>query len=197
MAERLAVPGLRSRVSPSHVSEGAGFGARVLAYLLDSLVLFAFLMLFAAVALLNVFLGSDSGRGDLSDGTVNASIAILLTSVPAWALVNSVLILKRGQTLGQYIIGLRLESEAGDSLRPRRLLYYWLALHPLLFHPVFAALWLLLAYWNATMEAILIPCTALAILCLAAPFASLIFALADPQNRAMHDRLAGVRVVYL
>jgi uncharacterized RDD family membrane protein YckC len=60
--------------------------------------------------------------------------------------------------------------------------------------------WLLVGFLGVALaenEVILVLALALALLCLVGPLANFVFALFDPQHRALHDRLAGLRVVRL
>lgn len=171
-----------------------------MAYVLDSVFLFAFTMLFATAAGANIFLRSDSGRDNASDGTIWLSVYMLLLTVPAWFLFNLVLTSRRGHTVGQYVMGLRLASVDGVPLTVKRLATYWLALHPLLYHPMLAGFWLLFAWVAISIsenDVLLVLGLALAILCILAPLVSLAFAGFDRQHRGVHDRLAGIRVDYL
>jgi uncharacterized RDD family membrane protein YckC len=180
--------------------EPAGLGSRLVAYILDSVFLFAFTMLFATGSFLNIYLSSDSGRDNASDGTIWLSVYVLLLTVPAWYVLNVALTSRRGQTVGQYVMGLRLVSADEAPLTPKRLATYWLALHPLLFHPMLAGFWLLFAWVAISIsenDLLLVLGLGLAILCILAPLVSLAFALFDRQHRGVHDRLAGVRVGYL
>jgi uncharacterized RDD family membrane protein YckC len=181
-------------------SEPAGLGARLMAYALDSVFLFAFTMIFATVAFLNIYLGSDNGADNASDKTIWESVYLLLLTVPGWYLFNLALTAKRGHTVGQFVMGLRLASADGAPPTVKRLAAYWLALHPLLFHPMLAGFWLLFAWVAISIsenDLLLILGIALAFLCILAPLASLAFAAFDRQHRGVHDRLAGVRVNYL
>ena len=188
-------------VDEAEVASGpAGLGSRLMAYVLDSVFLFAFTMLFATASFLNIFLRSDSGRDNASDGTIWLSVYMLLLTVPAWYLFNLALTLRRGQTVGQYVMGLRLVSADGSPLTPKRLSTYWLALHPLLFHPMLAGFWLLFAWVAISIsenDLLLVLGLAFAFICVLAPLASLAFAAFDRQHRGVHDRLAGVRVNYV
>jgi len=202
MAERLAASGFaaNARTSAGEASDSgrAALGSRVLAYLLDSVVLFGFTMLFAAAAFLNIFIGTDYGEGDLSDATAWTGVAILMATIPAWLALNLLLGIARGQTVGQYVLGLRAVGEDGQAPSGMRLIGYWLALHPLLYHPAFTILWLLFAYTALGLSestVAVVASLALALLCLLAPLGGLVFALADRQRRAIHDRLAGMQVV--
>src|SRR5207249_11422924 len=117
----------RRRVATSSRNARAGLGARVLAYLLDSLVLFAFTMVFATACFLQIFFRSDSGRENPSDAAIWLGVTILIAAVPCWLALNLVLGLRRGQTVGQYVLGLRVMKEDGGSPGPARLLLYELA----------------------------------------------------------------------
>lgn len=181
-------------------SQPAGLGSRLMAYVLDSVFLFAFAMLFVTASFLNIFLSSDSGRDNAGDGTIWLSVYILLLTVPAWGLFNWALTSRKAHTVGQYVLGLRLTSADEARLTPKRLAAYWLALHPLLFHPMLAGFWLLFAWVGISIsesDALLVFGLALAIICILAPLASLAFAAFDRQHRGVHDRLAGVRVCKL
>jgi uncharacterized RDD family membrane protein YckC len=208
MAERLAALGMqsasRSAEEDAPEDDSAAFGPRLLAYAVDSVVLFGFAMLFATLGGLFVLISSNGGEENPSDGAIWAMVLIIMATVPAWLALVFALTLRRGQTLGQYFLGLRVTGEDGAALSARRGLVYWLALHPLFYHPLFAATWALLAYVTVTLSSgfvaeisavLFVLFLAIALLCLVAPFAGLAFALADPQRRAIHDRIAGARVV--
>jgi uncharacterized RDD family membrane protein YckC len=200
MVEPLAA----SRLAAASVSNGyaaladrAGLTSRILAYLLDSLILFAFTMLFAALSGLAMFLRTNGGEQAITDADQWLSIAIYLAAMPAWLVANLALNQARGQTAGQFVIGLRVLQEDGSRAGRSRLLVYWLALHPLFFHPLFGISWIVLAWAALLSEAAFVLSLAVAILCFAAPVAGLAFALSDSQRRAIHDRLAGIKVVRL
>src|SRR6266498_3317080 len=140
MAERLAASRLAAAsAGPQYASDSdrAALAARILAYVLDSIVLFAFTMLFAALAGLNMFVRSDGGQEGITTADEWTSIAVFLAAMPAWLLIMLVLGARRAQTPGQYILGLRIVREDGEAPGVQRLLGYWLALHPLLYHPMF------------------------------------------------------------
>jgi uncharacterized RDD family membrane protein YckC len=178
--------------SPAHLGE------RLLAYALDSVVLFAFTMIFAAIAFANVYFSSDHGRDTASDEAIWRSAYLLLLTVPAWLVLNYLLTAARGYTVGQYVMGLRLrDAQTEVAPRPKRLLFYWFAMHPLLFHPIFFGFWLFFAYVALSISdstVLFLIGAGLALLCILAPLASLGFIAFDGRRRAMHDLLAGVRV---
>jgi uncharacterized RDD family membrane protein YckC len=198
MAERLAASAISARTSASSPDEGrAALGPRLFAYLLDSLVLFVFTTIFVSLASLAIIASSDFGEQNPSDRAFSIFAVVLLATMPCWLILNVLLIHKRGQTPGQYVIGLRLEMEDGSQPTSGRLLLYWLALHPLLFHPLLAGFWLFIAFFSLGNNGIVVLSLAMAVLSIVSPVASLLFALVDPEHRALHDRLAGLRVIHL
>jgi uncharacterized RDD family membrane protein YckC len=201
MAERLAAAriALESEASSGYAdeSEHAGAAPRVLAYLIDTAVLFCFAIVFLAAAFLVLFLDTDQGRREISDGEGWAVVAILLLALPAWFVAGLFWTARRSQTPGHFVAGLEIRTEDGAKPQLRRLAVYWLALHPLIFHPILAGSWLFLVWVllaKTTSEVLVVFAFAMAALCFAVPLVSLVFMLADPQRRAIHDRLAGLRV---
>lgn len=175
----------------------AGASVRVLAYLIDSVVLFCFSIVFLLAAALVLFLDSDQGRDQITDAEAWAFVGILTATVPAWLLAGWAMYVKLGQTVGQYVVGLRVQNDDGSAPQTGRLLLYWLALHPLLYHPLFSGVWFLLAYVGISLaesDVLFVLGSALGLLSLIAPLAGLVFMLSDPQRRTIHDRLAGLRL---
>ena len=203
MAERVAASRLaasRKAVSSAGGGARAGLGVRALSFLLDSLVLFAFTMLFATAAFLVIFLRSDSGKSNPSDAAIWTGVAVLLAAVPAWLFFNLLLGLKRGQTAGQYILGLRVMREDGRRPAAGRLLLYWLALHPVLFHPLLMVFWGLLAYVSLSLSGsstLVLAGLLVCVLCLLGPLVALVTIAADEGRRGLHDRVAGLVVTKL
>ncbi len=204
MAERVAGSSfaVNADVGALHVpeEEHAGLGQRCLAYAVDSVLLFGFCMAFGAAAFLVIFLGSDTGRENITDGEEWGFVVLLLATFPAWLAFNVGLVSLRGHTVGQYIIGLRIVDETGARPEPGRVLLYWLALHPLLFHPLLALPWGLFAALGITIAGsglLFVLSLAVVFLCLVTPLVSLIFIAIDPQRRGIHDRLARIKVVQL
>jgi uncharacterized RDD family membrane protein YckC len=201
MAERLAAPGIAVEIDAGtgHANDTvhAGAGARILAYLIDSVVLFCFSIVFLVAASLVLFIDSDQGRDEISNGEGWAVVAIVLANLPAWVLVNLLLTLRRGQTVGQYLMGLGIVAEDGSQPRLGALASYWLSLHPLVFHPLMSLAWLFLVWLllaKTTNDIAVIVAGAMALLCFVAPVAGLALMLVDRQRRALHDRLSGLRV---
>jgi uncharacterized RDD family membrane protein YckC len=201
MAERLAAPGIAVGIEAStgyaEDTDHAGAGARILAYLIDSVILFCFSIIFLVAASLVLFIDSDEGRDEITNGESWAVIGLLLANLPAWLLCNVLLTHKRGQTVGQYVMGLGIVAEDGSQPALGKLMTFWLALHPLVFHPIMSAVWLFLVWVllaKTTNEVAVIVAASMALLCFVAPLAGLVFMLGDPQRRTIHDRLSGLRV---
>lgn len=204
MAERLAGSrlALNADTVPPHAPEEgyAGLGQRCMAFAVDSVLLFGFCMAFGTAAFLVIFLSSDTGRTNITDREEWAFVGFLLATFPAWLVFNVLLMATRGHTVGQYVIGLRTVSETGERLDPARTALYWLALHPLLFHPLLALPWGLFAVLGVTIagsEWLFVFALAMAFLCLVTPVVSLIFVATDARRRGIHDRLVRVKVVQL
>lgn len=190
---------MRADATTADASERAHAGVRerALAYLIDSLVLFCFSMVFAVAAALVLFLDSDQGRDQITDAEAWAFTGISAATVLAWLVAGVVMHLKLGQTVGQYVMGLRVQGEDGTAPQAGRLIVYWLALHPLLYHPLLCGIWFLVAYVGISLaesDVLFVLGTAMGLLSLVAPLAGLVYMLSDPQRRTIHDRLAGVRV---
>jgi len=205
MAEPLAASRLvtnpNAAAGASHVpqvSDHAGIGPRIIAYLIDSVVLSAFFLVFIAISAVNIYVSSDSGNSDPSDGETWNSVLIALLAVPAWFVVGVLFDLKRGQSLGKYMVGLRVVRSDGRPAGFSRHLTHWLALHPLLFHPVIAGFWALFTWASISFTestAIYLAGLAATLLCFLAPIVNFVFALGDPLRRGVHDLIAGTKVV--
>lgn len=207
MAERLAAstlpkngrPAVATKEDYADVSQGL-LGSRIVAYLIDSLVLAIFSVAFVAVGALNLLIRGDWGERDTSDSARWAFVYLSLATVPAWGVLNLLLLSRRGQSIGQYVVGLRVQRESGSDPGPARLALYLLALHPLVFHPVLALFWALLAFVALSLTSsnvLVLGSFAVALLCVAAPLVALASASADGGRRALHDRIAGTIVVRL
>jgi uncharacterized RDD family membrane protein YckC len=201
MAERLAAPGIAVEIDAgtgyANDTDHATAGARILAYLIDSVILFCFSMIFLVAAFLVLFIDSEDAREDITNGEGWAVIFILLANLPAWILCSVLLCWKRSQTVGQYLMGLSIAKEDGSRPGLGELATYWLALHPLVFHPLMSMVWLFLAWLllaKTTSEVMVIIAFSMALLCFVAPLAGLLLMLSDAQRRALHDRLSGLRV---
>ena len=179
----------------------ARVNARISAYLVDSVVLLAFILVSFVGAGAVLLFSSDLGRGDPPDSAFNAFIAILLGGpIVLWSAFNLALMGWRGQTTGMYVIGIGIVAEGGRALTFPHLLLRWFSLHPLLFHPFLLPIWAFLSLIVVSItlsEAALIITVGLALLCIASPAANLVALLLDPERRALHDRVAHTVVVHL
>ena len=178
----------------------AGLGARCLAFLLDSIVLLAFGMVFAAVALLIIFFASDQGEVTPSDGSIWVALWVGMASVPAWLLLNLWLARRRAQSVGQYVVGLQVVREDGGVVGAHGHLVRVFALNPVTFHPFLALPWAALAFMAVSLAEsalLLIFAAAVVVLCAVAPFIALVATASDRSRRALHDRIAGTVVVRL
>ncbi len=179
----------------------AHLSARVSAYFVDSIVLFAFILIFFVIAGLELLIADSRTAEDPSDAAFYAFAAIALGgSLIAWSAFNLTLMRWRGQTIGMYVIGIKTVGEDGTALTTGRTLLRWFGLHPLLFHPLLLPIWLILSYLifaatpsRAALAISLVP----VLLCLVAPVVSLSTALLDRERRALHDRLAHTLVVHI
>lgn len=179
----------------------AHLNARISAYLVDSVVLLAFILVFFVIGGSVLLLSSDLGKGDAPDSAYYASVAVFLGgSLLAWTLFNLALMRWRGQTAGMYVIGIKAVGEDEPALTTRRTLLRWFGLHPLLFHPFLLPIWAvfsLLVVSFTLNQVVLVVTLALVLLCLVSPAASLLAALLDSERRTLHDRLAHTLVVHL
>jgi uncharacterized RDD family membrane protein YckC len=205
MAERLAargLPGGGREVAgdpAAHYEEGV-LGARILAYVIDSVVLMIVSVAFIAAGAAFLFAESDWGRSDTTDAGRWGFVYASLVTVPAWLLINLLLLARRGQSVGQYILGLRVASDDSSDPGPVQLLLYLLALNPLIFHPWLALFWATLAFVTLSItenNILVFGSMAIAILCVAAPLIAFVSAAGGGGRRALHDRIAGTKVVRL
>ena len=192
-------PAVASQKAPTRPV--ARLNARISAYLVDSVILFAFILVFFVIAGLQVLATTDWGQDDPSDASLAAFIAILSGgTLLSWTVFNMVLMRWRGQTAGKYVIGIRTVAEDGPTLTTQRALLRWFGLHPLLFHPLLLPVWGILSLLVVSLtlsQIVLVVTVALLLLCLVSPAASLVSIALDTERRALHDRLAGTFVVHL
>ena len=176
----------------------AGLDARVMAFLFDSIVLLAFLALFGMIAMFQILARSNFGDTDPSDATYNMAVGIVAAVVPFWLLFNVYLQSRRGQSVGKYIVGIRVARSDGKRLNVFNAFWRMIFLDPLLFHPLLAAPWLLLAVVGTMRTAngvVLIATVTVVVLSIVAAPVALAAMLADGQRRALHDRISGTLVV--
>jgi uncharacterized RDD family membrane protein YckC len=207
MAKRLAMTGAASGTPSETVADPAlpgpiaSLGLRSLAFILDSIVLFAFGLVFLAVALLIVFFGSDQGRAATPpESAVWAAIGVGMLVVPAWLALNLLIGLRQAQSVGHYVLGLQIVREDGGPIEPGRHLLRLLGLNPVIFHPLLAGGWALLAAMAGLVAGsaeFLVVFLALVPVCVLAPLIAFAAAAFDHGRRGLHDRIAGTVVVRL
>lgn len=187
-----------TRVVGSFEPRGAGLQARLLAFVFDTVILVAFLALFGMVAMFQLLVRGNFGDSEPPDSAFYAAIGIVAAVIPFWLLFNVWLLSWRGQTVGKYIVGIRIARSDGGRLGGLRALFRMFLLNPLLFHPVLTVPWVLLVILSTirTQNSIVLFTTAtvLALSVLATPVA-LATVLADRKRRALHDRIVGTLVV--
>lgn len=192
----LARPATKAASHPT-----ARVNARISAYLLDSLVLLLFILVFFILAGAVLLFTSDLGGEDPPDAAYYAFIAILFAgTILAWSAFNVTLLRWRGQTAGMYVMGIRAVAEDGRQATAGRTLLRWFGLHPLLFHPLLLPLWGLAALVAVSItlsQAVLIVSLAFVLLCAVVPAASMVAMLLDPERRTIADRLTRTVVVHL
>ena len=179
----------------------ARLSARVFAYLVDSVVLLAFILVFFVLAGLQLLVAASRVDGDPSDAAFIAAIAIFSGgALLSWTIVNVALMRWRGQTAGMYVIGIKAVSEDTNSLTIGRVLLRWFAIHPLLLHPFLIIPWsisTLLSLDFALSRLGIATAAALLLLTLVSPVVNLLLMLFGQRRRALHDRLAHTLVVHL
>jgi uncharacterized RDD family membrane protein YckC len=205
MAERVAasIPrrlAERARTNASDGLEGV-LGARILAYGIDSLLVLIFAVAFVGAATLNLLLQTDGGFTDVSDSALWQFVYICLAAIPAWLVVALALLVKRGQTVGQYIMGLGVLRQDGGNPNLVQALLRLAALDPLAFHPVLGLFWAVagfVALSKDTSGIAFMLCIGMAILSIVvAPLTALVTSAADGGRRGLHDRVSGLTVVRL
>ena len=178
----------------------AHLNARISAYLADSVILLAFILLFFFIGGLQLLFASDWGQGDPPDSAIVAFIVILSGgTLLSWTVFNVALMRWRGQTTGKYVLGIKTVSEDGTQPTIWRILIRWLALHPLLFHPflLIPSMSLALLSLDFLLSPLgVITAITLALLTVASLVVNLLAMSLDRSRRALHDRLAGTIVVH-
>ena len=176
----------------------AGLEARITAFIFDTIVLLAFAAVFVIVALLQLLLRSDFGDVDPPDSAYCTAWLIIVAVIPFWLVFNLWLQLWRGQSVGKYIIGIRVVRTDGRALGAFGAFWRLLLLNPLLFHPILMLPWALLAVFSFSLTVnaiVLILAGTLMVLSLVATPIALVAVLSDGQRRALHDRIVGTLVV--
>jgi uncharacterized RDD family membrane protein YckC len=205
MAERVAASRMPARLaataSDATPEDLSGvLGARVLAYVIDSVVVAAFAIAFSGLATLYLLLSTDGGFVDAKDNELWNFVYITLAAVPAWIAVNLLLLPRRGQTVGYYMTGLATVTSKGLLPSRPQVALRMIGLDPLAFHPVIGFLWLLAALISPSKDSsftVFVIGIGMAILCLVSPVVAWLTCALDHGHRGLHDRIAGLTVVRL
>lgn len=185
-------------VVPTVGLKRARLEARLVAFLVDSVILLSFILVFMAIAGLQLLVTSKFGDVDPPDSSFWAVLAITVAVVPFWAILNVGLYLWRGQSVGQYVAGIKVVRIDGTAPNLGGTVVRLLVLNPLLFHPFLAVLWALVAAIATSVtvsEVVLAATVTMVLLSLASPFVALAAATFDKERRALHDRVTGTVVV--
>ena len=177
----------------------ATFRARVGGYVVDMVIFAAVAMLVLVFAGFLLLWRTNWAEQDPTDPQLYSFVAIMGIGTPlVWTLLNVPLLKARGQTGGQYVAGIRLVTLDATGVTMRQAVTWWFVLNPLLYSwpmGLIAAIPLvaLFALLASTLSLFLF--ALVAFVCIAAPLVAFISGLLDPQNRALHDRIAGTIVV--
>jgi len=106
----------RSHNGPISTLPYAGLQLRIVAFVLDSIVLFSCFMLFAAAGGLQALLRSDFGEVDPPESAFYVWVAFILAFIPLAVLYPAVLWTWRGQTVGQMAVHIQVLSRHGYRL---------------------------------------------------------------------------------
>jgi uncharacterized RDD family membrane protein YckC len=179
----------------------AKLNARISGYIVDSVILLAFVLVFFVIGGSILLFTSDLGSGEAPDWAYYAFLAVFLGgTLIVWSVFNVALLAWRAQTAGMYVVGVRTVLDDGSSLTSGRALLRWFGLHPLFFHPLLLPVWamlsLLLVSLIVNQVAVIITVT-LVLLCAVSPVAGLLAMIFDPERRGLHDRLSRTIVVHI
>ncbi len=178
--------------------DGAGLEARLIAFIFDTVILLAFLALFGIIAMLQLLARSSFGDADPPDSAYYAALGIVAGVVPFWLLFNVWLLTWRGQTVGKYIVGIKVTRDDGGRPGILRTFARMLLLDPVLFHPLLAVPWALLVVGGTTLTSNTLVLVATVTVLLLSVFASpvaLAAVLSDRRRRGLHDRIVGTLVI--
>ncbi len=175
----------------------ASFETRLVAFVLDLIVLFSVLALFFAVAFLQILIRTDFGEKDTPDSAVWAAAIMLATYCFLFLPLYFVgLWVWRGQTVGQVAMAIKVVRRDG---RPMGLARAAVRVGGLNFLPLVfgASLLALLATGLAedALIAIIWVLIAAALALMAIQVLGFLMIPLDQQRQALHDRLADTIVV--
>ena len=118
MESRTIAAGVTHGVSSSydHVSPYAGYRARLLAFLIDQVLLLSVFLSLVALAAGELFIASDYGEVDPSDRSYYIAFSIIGAFPPLWVLYHAVLWGISGKTLGKMIMGIQVVRRDGERI---------------------------------------------------------------------------------
>jgi uncharacterized RDD family membrane protein YckC len=177
----------------------ASFEAKVVAYLLDLLVLAGVLLLMIAGFLMPLVFATDSGDDDLPDWAIWTVLPILPAFIFFTLLYYVGLWVSAGQTVGQMILSIRVVRRDGFRVGFSRafLRYLALAVPSIFVFLAIFALWAAVALFDVTSEGVDSFGAALGIFLVVAllGLGGFILSLFDPEHRGLHDIVAGTVVI--
>src|SRR3990172_127791 len=106
----------RTRNGPISTLPYAGLQLRIVAFILDGIVLFSCFMLFAAAGGLQTLLRSDFGDVDPPESAFYVWVAFLLAFIPFSVLYFALLWWWRGQSVGQMAVHIEVTTRHGGRL---------------------------------------------------------------------------------
>ncbi len=180
-------------------ADAAHLRARVGGYVVDMVIFSAIAMLVSFISGFILLATTHWAKKDATDPQFYTFLAIIGLGTPlVWTLLNLGLLARRGQTGGQYVAGIRLRRDDGGAPSFATGVAWWFSGNPLLFSwpmaavaglPLSSVFFLVLGKYELFLALLVVA------LCLLAPLVALVSALFDSQNRALHDRVAGVVAV--
>jgi uncharacterized RDD family membrane protein YckC len=185
--------------SAAHESQAAHLRARIGGYVVDMVIFGALVMIMTVLAGFILLASIDWGTQDPTDPQLYMFLAIIGLGIPiVWIVLNLGLLFRRGQTGGQYVAALRMTKEDGATIGPREALTWFFCFNPLLFSwpMTFIAGFPLVTVISLISSSLTIVVFGVVVtLCVVCPVIALLSAAIDRNNRALHDRVAGVIAV--
>ena len=140
-----------------------------------------------------LLLRSAWGRDDTGLWDAGIALAGWLATVPAWIIWLALRLRQRGATLGQHRLGLAVSTPTrGDGVTHR-----WRTSLRLIVHPLSLPFWI----WVALLAALpgplwlLLTASIPALAVTIGSAVSMVFLVGSPHSPAIHDRLAGTRLI--
>ena len=117
----------RTRNGPISTLPYAGLQLRIVAFILDGIVLFSCFVFFFVAALVYIWVRSDFGDTDPPESAFYIGVAFILAFIPFAVLYPAALWAWRGQTVGQMAMHIQVLSRRGYRLSFGRALLRTLA----------------------------------------------------------------------